>query len=73
LTRIERGELDVGTPDVTRAMSRLETAMRKMVGGIVFAALLVTASQLYLSGQLAFSFVLFGASAIALLWVILSR
>jgi len=73
LTRIERGELDVGTPDVTRAMSRVETTMRKMVGGIVFAALLVTASQLYLSGHLALSYVLFGASAIALLWVVLSR
>ena len=73
LTRLERGELNVGTPEVTRAVSRLEITMRKMVGGIVFAALLVTASQLYLSGRLAFSLALFGASAVALLWVILSR
>jgi len=73
LTQIERGELEVGTPDVSRAMARVEATMRRMVGGIVFAGLLVTASQLYLSGRMIPSLVLFGASAIALLWVIFSR
>jgi hypothetical protein len=44
-----------------------------MVGGVVFAALLLGGVQLTLAGQVAFGSILFAGAGLALAWVIFAR
>ena len=69
LTRIERGELNVNTPQVNRQMYYLESAVNRLTGSIMFAALLLGGVTLYRGGDtiLAYAFWIF--SAIVLFWM----
>jgi predicted unusual protein kinase regulating ubiquinone biosynthesis (AarF/ABC1/UbiB family) len=52
--RLERGELTVITkpsPEQKRQAAQLNTALNRLTGGVVFAALAVAASLLYVNGQ----------------------
>jgi hypothetical protein len=53
-------------------VERLELAVRRMVGGMIFAALLVGGVQLYLAGELLFGGVMLAGAALALGWVALA-
>jgi hypothetical protein len=70
---MERGELDVRVPELTQGIARLERAIRRGVGGVVFAALLMSGVQLYLAGHGVFAAVLLACALISLAWMILSR
>ncbi|MGH2522045.1 MAG: ABC1 kinase family protein [Anaerolineales bacterium] len=70
LGRMERGELSVGVPQLTEQVSRLELAVRQVVGGVIFAALLAGGVQLYLVGQILFGSVLLVGAGISLAWII---
>ena len=72
LGQMERGELSVRVPQIAEQVSRLELAVRRMVGGVIFAALLVGGVQLYLAGQMLFGGVLLGGALTALGWVLLA-
>jgi predicted unusual protein kinase regulating ubiquinone biosynthesis (AarF/ABC1/UbiB family) len=71
-----RGELTVRTswtPDATRTIRRVETAVNRLTGAVIFAALLLAAVGLYVTqGEGGASTILFALAAIALL-VTLSR
>ena len=73
LGRMERGELDVRVPELTEVIIRLERAIRRGVGGVVFAALLMSGVQLYMAGHVVFAAVLLACTPIALAWMILSK
>ena len=73
LGRMERGELDVRVPELTEVIIRLERAIRRGVGGVVFAALLMSGVQLYMAGHVVFATVLLACTSIALAWIILSK
>jgi predicted unusual protein kinase regulating ubiquinone biosynthesis (AarF/ABC1/UbiB family) len=73
LGRMERGELDVRVPEFTEVIVRFERAIRRGVGGVVFAALLMGGVQLYMAGHVVFAIVLFACTPIALAWAILSK
>jgi predicted unusual protein kinase regulating ubiquinone biosynthesis (AarF/ABC1/UbiB family) len=73
LGRMERGELDVRVPELTNVVVRLERAVRRGVGGVVFAALLMSGVQLYLAGHVVFAAGLLACALISLAWMILSR
>lgn len=73
LCQIQQGEVVVNVPGISGQLSRLELATRRLVGALIFAALLMGGLQLYLSGVMIFSGVLLVGATIALGWVILSR
>jgi len=71
LDKMEREQLVVNLPGVAKEMRRLELAVRRMVGGVVFAALLVGSVQLYLASQVALGGFLIGGALLALIWALL--
>jgi len=70
LGKIERGEIAVHTPDISLQAVRIEGAIRQMVLGIVFTALLLAGVQIYLANMFYPSIALFGAAGICLVWMI---
>jgi predicted unusual protein kinase regulating ubiquinone biosynthesis (AarF/ABC1/UbiB family) len=73
LSRMERGELAVQMPQLVERLGRLERTGRRMVGSVVFGALLIGGVQLYLAGQVSLGGVLFAGAGLALIWVILVK
>ena len=71
--RIERGELEMRAPELERRVARLESAMRKTAGAVVFAALLAGGGQLYLGAALVPAYVMFAGAAFALGYVAFGR
>ena len=69
LSKMERGELEVVVPQIAEQVSRLELAVRRMVGGVIFAALLIGGVQLYLAEQMLFGGALLAGAGLALVWV----
>ncbi|MGE5373625.1 MAG: ABC1 kinase family protein, partial [Bacteroidota bacterium] len=69
LTRLERGELNVNTPQVSRQMYHLESAVNRLTGSIMFAALLVGGVTLYRGGDTTLAYVFWTFSALMLLWM----
>lgn len=70
---MERGELSVQVPQLVERADRLERAIRRAVGGVIFAALLTAGVQLYLADQVLFAGALLASAAVALAWMIFSR
>ncbi|HEX5839291.1 MAG TPA: AarF/UbiB family protein [Anaerolineales bacterium] len=74
LTRLERGELNVNNLQANRQVYHLEGAVNRLAGSVVFAAFLVGGAILYQGGNLTLGYVLWGLSALTLVWMIfLSR
>ena len=74
LTRLERGELNVNTPQVSRQMYHLESAVNRLTGSIVFAALVLGGVMLYRGGDSNLAYGFWAGSAATLFWMIfLSR
>ena len=74
LTRLERGELSVNTPHVNRQMYHLESAVNRLTGSIMFAALLLGGVTLYRGGDTTLAYAFWIGSAVILFWMIfLSR
>jgi hypothetical protein len=71
LTRIERGQVAVRTPDVDRRLRSMERMIGRLVSAIVFAGLLF-AGVLLLPSTPVLGWVLTGASALPLLHVVLT-
>ena len=71
LDKMEREQLVVNVPGVVNQMRRLEVAVRRMVGGVIFAALLVGGVQLYLASQVVLGGFLLAGALLALIWVLL--
>jgi len=70
LGRLEHGQVQVAMPQVTRQLNALERAMRRMVGGIVFAALLFSGTQFYLAGHMLGGELLLAGAGVALIWAL---
>jgi len=71
LSKMERGEIAVRVPQLTEQISRLELAVRRMIGGTIFAALLLGGVQLYVAGQMGFGSALFVGAAAVCIWIML--
>jgi predicted unusual protein kinase regulating ubiquinone biosynthesis (AarF/ABC1/UbiB family) len=70
LARVERGELNVNTPQVSRQLFHLESAVNRLTGGIVFAAFLFGGVLLYRGGDIILGYIFWGLSALTLLWTV---
>jgi len=73
LDMVERGKLDVRVPELTLHLRRIEAVMRRMIGALIFAALLMGGVQLYLDDKYVATGVLFGGAFLSLVWVLLTR
>ena len=72
LTKLERGKIAMQNPDLERRLENMERANRKLIGAVVFAALLLGGIQLTLGGADLFGGVLLALSALTAGWMIFS-
>ena len=70
LMKVERGELAVHDPHLSRQLLLLERAIRRGVGAIIFAVLLIGGIQLFLAQYPFFGILLMVGAAISLLWIL---
>jgi predicted unusual protein kinase regulating ubiquinone biosynthesis (AarF/ABC1/UbiB family) len=74
MTRLERGELNVNTPQVNRQIYHLESAVNRLTGSVVFAAFLFGGVLLYRGGDVALGYTFWTFSGLTLFWMVfLSR
>jgi predicted unusual protein kinase regulating ubiquinone biosynthesis (AarF/ABC1/UbiB family) len=74
LTRLERGELNVNTPQVNRQIYHLESAVNRLTGSVVFAAFLFGGVLLYRGGDVTLGYVFWALASLTLFWMVfLSR
>ena len=69
LTRIERGELTVNTPQVNRQIYYLEGALNRLTGSIMFASFLFGGVLLFQNGDTTLAYLFWGLSAATFLWM----
>jgi predicted unusual protein kinase regulating ubiquinone biosynthesis (AarF/ABC1/UbiB family) len=69
LTRMERGELTVNTPQVNRQMYHLEGSVNRLTGSIIFASFLLGGVILYRGGDITLGYAFWAFSALTLLWM----
>ncbi|HLU63217.1 MAG TPA: AarF/ABC1/UbiB kinase family protein, partial [Protaetiibacter sp.] len=72
VTRIDRGQLAVRVPGVERRIGAIERMLGRLIWAIVFAALLFSGVLLRRDGDEVLAWVLIAASAVPLLWLVLS-
>lgn len=73
LTRLERGEVTLRDPDLSRQVHHLESAVRQMAGALLCGAFILGAVQLYLGGQIILAGVAACAAALSMIGVIYQR
>jgi predicted unusual protein kinase regulating ubiquinone biosynthesis (AarF/ABC1/UbiB family) len=69
LTRLEHGELKVSMPQVSRQIYYLESAVNRLLGGLLSAAFLFAGVLLYRGGETSLGYFFWGLSALSLLWM----
>jgi predicted unusual protein kinase regulating ubiquinone biosynthesis (AarF/ABC1/UbiB family) len=72
LAQVERGDLVVQMPGVSRHLVQLERAMNRVVAGIIFAAFLLGGVSAYTAGKTPVAIVLLSGGAATLLWILFS-
>ena len=70
MSQVERGDLTVQVPAVSRQMGSLEKAINRLTGSIIFAALLLGGIMLYSDGKDLLAYFLFGCSGLVLIWTV---
>jgi predicted unusual protein kinase regulating ubiquinone biosynthesis (AarF/ABC1/UbiB family) len=70
LSQVERGDLTVQAPTVSRQIVYLERAVNRLTGSLVFATLLIGGVMLYNAGEDLFAGILLGGSGLTLIWII---
>ena len=69
MSQVERGDLVVQAPAVSRQMSSLEKAINRLTGSVLFAALFLGGIMLYGNGEIFLAYILFGCSGLVLIWM----
>lgn len=67
LSRLEQGRLEFRSPDLKQQVGRIERSLRRLSGAVIFSALLFSAVQLYLAGQILPAMLFAAGAAVALL------
>ena len=70
LSQIERGDLTVQAPTISRQLTYLEKAVNRLTGSLVFAAFLIGSVILYNAGKDLFASILCGCSGVTMIWII---
>lgn len=69
--RIERGDLKVRAPQLTRQMYHVEAAVNRLFGALLFASFLLGGVLLHREGNEKLGYVFWGLSGLSLLWAVL--
>jgi predicted unusual protein kinase regulating ubiquinone biosynthesis (AarF/ABC1/UbiB family) len=70
LSRLERGQVQVVMPQVARQLGALDRAVRRLLGAIVFAALVFAGTQFFLAGHMLSGELLLAGAGLALVWAL---
>ena len=70
LSQVERGDLTVQAPTISRQMSHLEKSVNRLSGSILFAGFLIGGVILYGNGENLPAYILFGCSGLTLIWTL---
>ena len=70
LSQVERGDLTVQVPTVSRQLIHLERSVNRLTGGLVFAAFLISSVLLYIAGKDLYAGILVGAAGLTLIWLV---
>ena len=70
LSQIERGDLTVQVPTVSRQLTYLESAVNRLTGSLIFGAFLIGSVILYNAGKDLFAGILCGCSGATLIWLL---
>jgi predicted unusual protein kinase regulating ubiquinone biosynthesis (AarF/ABC1/UbiB family) len=70
LSQVERGDLTVQVPTVSRQMGSLEKAVNRLTGSVIFAAFLLGGIMFYDVGRELHAYILFGCSGLVLIWTV---
>ena len=73
MSQVERGELIVQVPAVSRQIVSLERAINRLTGSVIFAVLFLGGIMFYSAGKELLAYILFGASVLVLIWTAFSR
>jgi predicted unusual protein kinase regulating ubiquinone biosynthesis (AarF/ABC1/UbiB family) len=73
LTKLESGKIAVRTPELEHRLARLEHSNRKLVGAVIFTALLLGGIQLSLGNALIPGSILLAGAVLSLGWVLFSN
>jgi predicted unusual protein kinase regulating ubiquinone biosynthesis (AarF/ABC1/UbiB family) len=71
LSQIERGDLTVQVPSVSRQMVYLERAVNRLTAGLVFIGFLIGGVMLYNAGEQLFGGISLGGAGLTLIWMLL--
>jgi predicted unusual protein kinase regulating ubiquinone biosynthesis (AarF/ABC1/UbiB family) len=72
VNKINHGEIEVRAPEVSQHITRLVTAVKQLVAGIIFCGLLLGGVQLYIFGLHIFGILLICLSGICLVYLLLT-
>jgi predicted unusual protein kinase regulating ubiquinone biosynthesis (AarF/ABC1/UbiB family) len=72
LTKLESGKIAVRNPDLERRLARIEQTNRRLIGAVIFTALLTAGIQLALGDALIPAIIMISISAIIFVWVIIT-
>ncbi len=70
LSRLEHGQTQVQVPQVARQIGVLDRTLRRLLGGFVFAALLLAGTQFYLAGHVLGGELLLAGAGLTLVWTL---
>ncbi len=70
LSQIERGDLTVQVPTVSRQITHLEIAVNRLTASLVFATFLIGSVILYNAGKNLFAGILLGGAFLTLIWML---
>ncbi len=72
IEKLERGELTMHDPKLTSQVKKLDRALSRAAGAVIFASLLLGGVQLYLGGATSIASALFAGAILTLVWVLLT-
>jgi predicted unusual protein kinase regulating ubiquinone biosynthesis (AarF/ABC1/UbiB family) len=73
LSQLERGELGVQTPQVSRRLDRLDRGLRRMTWAVVLVVLCLSGTQLLLAGRDGVGGTMLGLAGALFLWLLFVR
>ena len=70
--KVESGKISVRNPDFERRLGRIEQTNRRLIGAVIFTALLTSGIQLAMGNAVIPAIIMISVSAIIFAWVIIS-
>jgi predicted unusual protein kinase regulating ubiquinone biosynthesis (AarF/ABC1/UbiB family) len=70
LSQVERGDLTVQIPTISRQMNHLERSVNRLTASVVFASFLIGGIMLFNTGKDIPAYIVFGCAGLLLIWML---